>query len=79
MIIISRSELNDMKKKVIGTVVRDGICLDTDDELIFKALRNRAFQLERKLERGNMTPNQRAMTQDEYERTFALTDRFRRN
>ena len=76
---IIRGELNDMKKKVIGTVVRDGICLDTDDELIFKALRNRAFQLERKLERGNMTPNQRAMTQDEYERTFALTDKFRRN
>lgn len=68
-----------MKKKVIGTVVRDGISLDTDDELIFKALRNRAFQLERKLERGNMTPNQRVMTQDEYEKTFVLTDRFRRN
>lgn len=69
------------KKRVVGVVIRnDGLCSKTDDEIIRSALFSKAGQLERALERKKhiLSPNERKALQDEYERTFALTEQFHR-
>lgn len=65
-------------KKVIGTIDRTGLCLDSDNELIRRSLMARCYTLERKIKRGGMTDVQKMTLQDEYERTFALTEKFGR-
>lgn len=66
-------------KKVIGVIIRDeGICQKSDNEIIRSALFSKARQLERLLEHHNLSPNEQKSVQDEYERTFALTDKFER-
>lgn len=66
-------------KRVVGVVIRnDGLCNKTDDEIIRSALFSKVGQLERVLERKKhiLSPNERNALQDEYERTFALTEQF---
>lgn len=66
-------------KRVVGIVIRnEGVCNKTDDEIIRSALFFKAGQLERTLERKKhiLSPNERKALQDEYERTFALTEQF---
>ncbi len=38
---------------------------------------NRCRILERVLDKNNLSPNKRLLLQDEYERTFALTEKYR--
>lgn len=67
------------QKRVIGVIIRDGICQKSDDEIVQGALFGRAMQLERMLERKkkSMPPDEYKSLLDEKERTFALTERFR--
>lgn len=67
-------------KQVIGTVDRSGVCQKSDNEIIYGCLMGRARTLERVIERKKafLSPNERKELQDEYERTFGLTERFRR-
>lgn len=60
------------------SIIQDGICLKSDREIIWQSLMSKARSLERQLEKNNLTPNQRLMVQDEYERTFALTGKYGR-
>ena len=67
------------KKQIVGIVVRDnGLCQKSDNEIIRSALFSKVGQLERTLERKKhiLSPNERKALQDEYERTFALTEQF---
>lgn len=67
------------RKRVVGVIVRnDGLCQKTDDEIIRSALFSKVGQLERTLERKKhiLSPNEHKALQDEYERTFALTEQF---
>lgn len=57
---------------------QDTICLKTDREIIRQALLAKCRSLERLFERGNLKTNERKRLQDEYERTFALTQEYRR-
>ena len=61
-------------------IVRDGVCLKTDEQIIRDSLFCRTRQLERVIERQkpNLSPNELNVLQDEYERTFALTDKYGR-
>lgn len=63
-----------MKVKV--TYVHNGVCLYSDNEIIWRALRSRCSVLERVLAKNNLTLVERRQLQDEYERTFALTEKF---
>lgn len=58
------------------TIIREGVCLKTDRELIWQALMAKARSLERVLMKGNLSPNERKMLQDEYERYFSLTEQY---
>lgn len=58
------------------TYVHNGVCMYSDNEIIWQALRSRCSVLERVLERKNMTLIERRQLQDEYERTFALTEKY---
>lgn len=60
------------------TVIREGVCLKTDRELIWQALMAKARSLERVLKKNNLSPNERKMLQDEYERLIALSGKYRR-
>ena len=64
----------DLTMKV--TYVYNEVCMYSDDEIIWRALRSRCSALERVLERQNMTLIERRKLQDEYERTFSLTEKF---
>ena len=68
----------DVMRKVIGVINREGICQKSDNDIIRGALFSKSRQLERMLERNNLSPNERKMLRDEYERTFALTEKFGR-
>lgn len=72
--------MSKKKKKLIGTVIRSGICLKTDNEIIHSALFSKAKQLERVIERQkhSLSMNELKELQDEYERTFALTENYGR-
>lgn len=72
--------MSEKKKKLIGTVIRSGICLKTDNEIIRSALFSKAKQLERVIERQkhSLSMNELKELQDEYERTFALTENYGR-
>lgn len=59
------------------TIIQEGVCLKSDNELIFVSLMARCRQLERVLENRPLTPNERVAMQDEYERTFALTAQYK--
>lgn len=66
-------------KRVIGIIVHnEGLCQKSDNEIIRSALYSKARQLERVLEKRGLSENERKALQDEYERTFALTERFGR-
>lgn len=66
-------------KRVVGIIVRnEGLCQKSDNEIIRSALYSKARQLERVLEKRGLSENERKALQDEYERTFALTERFER-
>ncbi|MGX7328272.1 hypothetical protein [Enterococcus bulliens] len=65
-------------RKVICVINREGICQKSDNDIIRGALFSKSRQLERMLERNNLSPNERKMLRDEYERTFALTEKFGR-
>lgn len=66
-------------KRVVGRIIRnESICQKSDDEIIRLALYSKARQLERVLEKRGLSGNERKALQDEYERTFALTERFGR-
>lgn len=58
------------------TYVHNGVCLYSDNEIIWRALRSRCSVLERVLSKHNLTLIERKQLQDEYERTFALTEKF---
>ena len=60
-----------------GTVNQEGICLKSDRELIWQALMAKARSLERVLEKKYLSPNERVILQDEYERTFSLSEKYR--
>lgn len=72
--------MSEKKKKLIGTVIRSGNCLKTDNEIIRSALFSKAKQLERVIERQkhSLSMNELKELQDEYERTFALTENYGR-
>lgn len=59
------------------TYVRDGACEFSDNEIIWRALMARCGVLERVLKKP-LSPNERRQLQDEYEKTFALTEKYRR-
>ncbi|MGM0183472.1 hypothetical protein IGK74_002438 [Enterococcus sp. AZ150] len=66
-------------KRVVGIIVRnEGLCQKSDNEIIRSALYSKARQLERVIEKRGLSENERKALQDEYERTFALTERFER-
>lgn len=54
------------------------LCLFSDKELIFRALMAKCYQLERMLAKRTEDTNERRALQDEYERTFALTQNYRK-
>lgn len=59
------------------TINQDGICLFSDREIIWRALMSKCRQLERILKRDTLSENERRSLQDEYERTFAITENYR--
>lgn len=60
------------------TVNQDGVCLKSDRELIWQALMAKARSLEQVLTKHNLSAEERKRLQDEYERVFALTEKYRR-
>lgn len=60
------------------TVRQEGICLYSDREIIWRALIAKCRQLERIIEKRPLSANERMALQDEYERTFALTEQYQR-
>lgn len=58
---------------------QDGICKKSDKDIVWGALMARCRQLERVLDKRFLSPNERLAIKDEYERTFALTEEYRRN
>lgn len=60
------------------TVRQEGICLYSDREIIWRALIAKCRQLERIIEKHPLSENERKALQDEYERTFALTEQYQR-
>ena len=58
---------------------QEGICKKSDKDIVWGALMSRCRQLERVLEKRQLSPNEYLMMKDEYERTFALTEKYRRN
>lgn len=59
-------------------VYENGLCMKSDRELIRNALLTRCRKLERVLKKDYLSPNERTVLQDEYERTFALTEYYKR-
>ncbi len=58
------------------TYVYNGVCMYSDNEIIWRALRSRCSVIERVLAKNNLTLVERRQLQDEYERTYALTEKF---
>lgn len=58
---------------------QDGICKKSDKDIVWGALMSKCRQLERTLDKRYLSPNERLAVKDEYERTFALTEKYRRN
>lgn len=57
---------------------QEGICKKSDKDIVWGALMAKCRQLERTLEKRYLSPNERLAVRDEYERTFALTEKYRR-
>ncbi|CAI3254060.1 hypothetical protein CIRMBP1230_00063 [Enterococcus cecorum] len=58
------------------TYVHNGVCMYSDNEIIWRALRSRCSVIERVLAKNNLTLVERRQLQDEYKRTFAITEIF---
>lgn len=58
------------------TYVHNGVRMYSDNEIIWRALRSRCSVIERVLAKNNLTLVEHRQLQDEYERTFALTEKF---
>lgn len=58
---------------------QEGVCKKSDKDIIWGALMAKCRQLERMLEKRYLSPNERLAVRDEYERTFALTEKHRRD
>lgn len=56
--------------------VHNGVCMYSDNEIIWRVLRSRCSVIERVLAKNNLTLVERRQLQDEYERTFAITEIF---
>lgn len=56
----------------------ESICLFSDREIIWRALMAKCRQLERIIATKQEDTTERRALQDEYERTFALTEQFRK-
>lgn len=68
-----------LNKKRSGQMsYENGLCMKSDRELIRNALLTRCRKLERVLKKDCLSPNERLALQDEYERTFALTEHYKR-
>lgn len=52
------------------------VCMYSDNEIIWRALRSRCSVIERVLAKNNLTLVERRQLQDEYERTYALTEKI---
>lgn len=57
---------------------QDGVCKKSDKDIVWGALMARCRNLERVLEKRQLSPNEYLMLKDEYERTFALTEKYSR-
>lgn len=75
-----QSQCNPPKsRKPIEVIInQEGVCKKSDKDIIWGALMAKCRQLERVLEKRYLSPMERLAVRDEYERTFTLTDRFRR-
>lgn len=71
-------EFLDKRYGGINMEYENGLCMKSDRELIRSALLARCKKLERVLKKDYLSPNERAVLQDEYERTFALTEHYKR-
>lgn len=58
---------------------QDGICKKSDKDIVWGALMAKCRQLERTLEKRYLSQMERLAVRDEYERTFALTEKYRRD
>lgn len=67
------------RKPVEVIINQDGICKKSDKDIIWGALMAKCRQLERVLEKRYLSPMERLAVRDEYERTFALTEKYRRD
>lgn len=72
--------LEFLDRRYGGIVVEyeNGLCIKTDRQLIFDALIARCHKLERILNKPTLTDNERLVLQDEYERTLALKEYYRK-
>lgn len=57
---------------------QEGICKKSDNDIVWGALMARCLNLERVMEKRTLTPLEQLSMQDEYERTFALTEKYRK-
>lgn len=60
------------------TINQDTVCTKSDKDIVWGALLNKCRQLERVLDKRYLDPNERLKVRDEYERTFSLTEQYRR-
>ncbi|MGX7025865.1 hypothetical protein [Vagococcus hydrophili] len=58
---------------------QEGVCKKSDNDIVWGSLMAKCRQLERVLDKRYLSPMERLAVKDEYERTFALTEKFRRN
>lgn len=57
---------------------QEGVCKKSDKDIVWGALMSRCRQLERMLDKNYLSPMEHLAFRDEYERTFALTEKYRR-
>lgn len=77
-----RSQCNPPKsRKPIEVIInQDGICKKSDKDIIWGALMAKCRQLERMLKKKyQLSKSEYLALKDEYERTFALTEKYRRD
>ena len=64
--------------EIAGVIIRKGVCLKSDDDIIRQALLDKVFKLDRRLKHEKMSPIDYKTLTDERDRTFALIDKFSR-
>lgn len=64
------------EKRVVGVIIREGVCQKSDEQIMRGALMGRLAQLEQRIARVRLTASEMELKalQDEYERTYALTE-----